>query len=164
MRKTIVVKGIKENAHESWDDTRELVARTISDNIKTVSFDDAYDMLDRVHRSPPTKNPSKIGKRDIYAALNYWDDSQFLINNFRKLNRRKDNFNIYIDYKYGPLTTRRRNQALKRRRELLESGVIVQGYVSYPAKLFVKHDKNDDNYVLLENFSNEDVVDVSLTF
>ena len=163
MRKTLVIKGVQEDGKESWDDTRDIVASVISKYITKCSFDDAYEMLDRVHRSPPTKNPNKVGKRDIYAALNTWDDCEYLIDCFRKINRRNKNLNIYFDYKYWPLTTRRRNMALKRRRELLQNGDIVQGFISYPAKLIVKFNANDE-YQLLENFSEMAVPDLSLSF
>ena len=163
MRKTLVIKGIKELKHESWEDTHNLVAETICSNIKHCSYDDAYDMFDRIHRGPPTKNASKVGKRDIYAALNQWDDCEYLIDKFRKLNRKDKNLQIYIDYKYGPLTTQRQNEALKTRREMLDNNDIVQGYISYPAKLFVKRSTNSE-WEMFKDFSREFIPGTSLDF
>ena len=38
---------------------------------------------------------------------------------------------MFVDYKYGPFTTRRRSLALKKRKELLESGSLVKAHVAY---------------------------------
>ena len=162
MRKTLVFKGISEDGKETWDDTREILAETISQNIKRFSYDDAYDLFDRVHRSSPTTNARKHNKRDIFAALHTWDDCEFIINMFTKLNRKNPNLKIYVDYKYGPLTTRRRNEALKMRRELLNDGTIARGYISYPAKLCVKYNTNDKDWVVHENFSKRSIPGRSL--
>ena len=53
-------------------------------------------------------------------------------------------------------TTKRRNLALKRRRELINAGAITQGHVAYPARLMGKG-KDDVRYREIENFSNVDV-------
>ena len=78
MRKTLVFKGISEINNEKWEDTREILAETISKNVKGFSYDDAYDTLDRVHRGPQTQSPRQKGKRDIFAALHNWDDCEFI--------------------------------------------------------------------------------------
>ena len=159
LRKTLVIKGLKELDSETWEDTRDLVAETIHKNIKSVSFDEAYDMLERVHRGP--YNPLKVGRRVIYAALYQWDDCEFIVNKFRKINRLNGQLKLYVDYKYGPLTTCRRNEALKVRREPINEQKIVQGYISYPAKLHVKYDKNGD-WVIHDDFSKKSVSGKSL--
>ena len=164
LRKTIVIKGIQElDGGESWMDTRELVAETLSTHIKCLSYDEALDMFERVHRGPPTKNIAKKNARDIYAALHDWDDCEFLTKTFRKINAKNKNLKIYIDYKYGPLTTRRRSEALKVRKELLSDRTIVAGYIAYPAKLYVKS-AGDDNYSFLKDFSDSEVPGLSLNF
>ena len=54
--------------------------------------------------------------------------------------------NVIIDYKFGSITTRRLNLALKKRRELLNNGSLKQGHVGYTARLMgkTKKDKNID--------------------
>ena len=61
-------------------------------------------------------------------------------------------FKMYADYKYGPLTSIRRSQALKLRKELKESGEIQQGYIQYPAKLMVRY-AGADGYKEHQDFS-----------
>ena len=55
---------------------------------------------------------------------------------------------------YGPLTTARRNEALKRRKFLKDSGAICAGYIKYPSKLMAKYRYSDEKYFMIENFSN----------
>ena len=59
---------------------------------------------------------------------------------------------VFVDYKYGPLTTLRRNLALKRRRELLNSGELSKAHVAYPARLMGLKG-NEKKYKLIEDFS-----------
>ena len=44
-------------------------------------------------------------------------------------------FIIAVDEKYGPLTTKRRGMALQLRKQLKQEGVIMSGYIKFPAKL-----------------------------
>ena len=163
LRKTLVISGLKEKASETWDQTRRLVAKAISENIKTLDYHSAYDMFERVHRGPSTKNPMKKGQRDIFAAVHEWDDCEYLVDKFRNLNSRNRDLKLYISYKYGPLTTRRRNSALKERKRLLNENAIAGGYVAFPARLFVKY-QNDGVYEFLEDFSSREIPGVSLNF
>ena len=165
MRQTLVFKGIPERKHESWNDTKNIVASTIAE-YTNISREDACDMLNRVHRSRPTENPHKNKRRDIFAAMHSWEDCEFFIKKFRRENCERnsdpnDNSGrVYIDYKYGPLTTLRRGEALKHRKDLIDRKEIISGFVSYPAKLMVKRAHGRDvPYVMEKDFSNEDVSD-----
>ena len=44
---------------------------------------------------------------------------------------------VYVEPQFGPITTWRRNQALKLRKEMKAKKEILKGYVDYPAKLMV---------------------------
>ena len=74
LRQTLVIKGIREQNNETWDDTKRILAKTISTNVRDISFSTAEDMLNRVHRSKPTHKPEKKKQRDIYASLFSWED------------------------------------------------------------------------------------------
>ena len=152
LRQTLIFKGIPEGPNEkNWADTRTLLAKTIATSVNTHE-EYAIAMLNRVHRGRP--NPRKQGKRDIYANLYHWDQCELLLQDFRKLNINGQS-SVRVEYKYGPRTTWRRNQALIRRKELKESGEIVSGYVAYPARLMVKRPGTGKNekYVEFEDFS-----------
>ena len=63
----------------------------------------------------------------------YWEDCERLTKQARSAD-----VNFYDDYKYGPKTTLRRNEALKKRKELKADGVIDRGFVAFPARLMGK--------------------------
>ena len=151
LRQTLVIKGVKELPQgETWEQTKELLASTIAKTVKT-SYNNAYVMLNRVHRSRPSANPHKRGQRDIFANLFSWDNCERLVKDFRHVNVRGQS-DVRVEFKYGPLTTNRRMQAMERRRTLKDSGDIVSGYVAYPARLMAKT-RGSSDYRMLENFS-----------
>ena len=63
---------------------------------------------------------------------------------------------VLVDYKYGPLTTRRRNLALQLRRTLINEGTLVKAHVAYPARLMGKS-ATDKKYREIKDFSKTDV-------
>ena len=67
-----------------------------------------------------------------------------------------DHFNIRADYKYGPLTTKRRSEALKVRKELKEKNIITKGFIKYPARLFVIY-TGESQYKSYQDFSKMEV-------
>ena len=153
LRQTIIISGINEREGETWEETRELVAKTISKNLN-MSFDTAGDMLNRVHRASRKDRMHPNKPRKIYAALYCWDDCELLIEKFRKLNI-SGRTSIRIDYMFGPKTSQRRNLAMVKRKELKEAGILKSAYVAFPARLLGKRpgDGKDDPYILIEDFS-----------
>ena len=150
LRQTIVVKGVKEQPKETWEITKQLLASTIAENVNT-SYSNAYQLLNRVHRGRPTDDPHKRGQRDIYANIYSWAHCERLVQDFRSLNVRGQT-NVRIEYKYGPLTTNRRLQAMGRRKEMKTAGSLISGYVAYPARLMVKV-TGSTVYKMVEDFS-----------
>ena len=65
-------------------------------------------------------------------------------------------FRIFIDYKYVPLTTLRRGQALKKRKEVLDQKLYRNAYVKFPAVLMARKE-GEDVYSKIADFSNADV-------
>ena len=91
--------------------------------------------IERVHRGGGDGfNGNKKGKRDIYALCSHWDDSEMLVAGSYKTNKPKKD-KVFIEYKYGPLTTKKRGKALARRKELIQSKEYSNAYIKYPAKL-----------------------------
>ena len=68
---------------------------------------------------------------------------------------------MIIEYKYGPLTTLRRGEAMKRRRELLEDKTLRNPYIKFPAQLMGKKD-GQDSYELIEDFSQKGVLELAV--
>ena len=83
----------------------------------------------------------KKGKRDIYALCRKWDDSEFLVWNSFDANKSKPKKErVVIEYKYGPLTSQRRGEAMKMRKEILEEKAYKNAYVKFPALLMARKD------------------------
>ena len=111
-------------------------------------------MIERCHRG--RHDPRKQGTRKIIAAFHDWNDAEYVKDCFRSLNVLNKS-TIYVEQKFGPLATFRRNQALNVRKSLKADGHITRGYVSFPAKLMVQR-PGEKKYVLHENFSDMPVV------
>ena len=145
LRETLIFKNIPEVENEKWEDTKELLAKTISETCETISYDDAFNGIKRCHRESAKKQeqiatngrPSRAGKRHIYAALFSWELCQEILEAFRKKCVMEHDFKVFAEQMYGPLTTKRRDMAMELRKRLKDGGTISGGYVAFPAKLFV---------------------------
>ena len=160
-RKSLVFKGIPERGHESWDDTRDILAEVISKHAD-VRNDEAFNMIERCHRSSlkhqqQSRSNQKKGKRNVYCAFHSWDDSQFVLERFRRACVKGGNGGVYVEQKYGTITTARRNHALSIRKGLKADGTITNGYISYPARLMVKYRPGDARFTMHEDFSEMEV-------
>ena len=96
----------------------------------------------------------KEGPRVVHALFCNWNDCEKLKKDMREHGRGSG---VYVEQRYGPDTTWRRNRALELRKELKSNNTISSGYLAYPAKLMVKYNTHDQKYTLHRDFSNEPV-------
>ena len=82
--------------------------------------------------------------------------SELVKDAFRSYNI-KNGGTIIAEQKYAPLTTRRRNEALKARKVLKANNQIINGYVALPAKLMVRSEQGA-KYHMHKDFSDIDVI------
>ena len=146
LRKTMVVRGIKEKGTEKkWSDTKKVLSEKIATSLD-VSPEAAADMIDRCHRGGSRSYYRNADKdRPIYVAMLRWEDCKSIAQAAR-------DGKINCNYKYGPRTTKRRNMALQKRKELRSSGVIGKAYIKYPACLMgIK--AGEEEYSVIEDFS-----------
>jgi len=62
LRKTLIFKGIpektrdqqEENKKETWDETADILATNISEICQDIDYDEAWNMVERCHRSRPS--------------------------------------------------------------------------------------------------------------
>lgn len=158
LRKTLVIKGVKELDNETWEMTESVLAKTISKATDGETDEsDAARMIERAHRSRP--NRQKKGHRDIFVKMYDWKDCEYLKQMFAKKNIKDKSFKTYCEQKYGPLTTARRNEALKARKTLKAEGEIARGFIAFPAKLMVKlpGDSRESKYRLHKDFSDMEI-------
>ena len=179
LRKTLVIRGIPESssnnsrhatnsstssataadpaAAETWNQSKEKLANAIAD-VSDISAASAIEMVERAHRSAPNPRYHGTAPRPIFAALYKWPDAERIVEAFRKYNIANPEHAISCDFKYGPLTTKRRNMAFMERKKLKERGEIVSGYVAYPARLMVKTSRRQGTkYICQKDFSHEPV-------
>ena len=151
LRKTLVIRDLQQHEHErTWQDTEKVLAKEIA-SILSVEQGVAVGMIDRCHRGGNPEYYRKSNKvRPIFAAMHDWKTCEEIIQQARRKRT------LFVDFKYGPMTTKRRNLALKKRRELLNTGQLVKAHIAYPARLMGKG-KGDSKYKEIENFSNVDV-------
>ena len=150
LRKTLVIRGVPESDNERWVDTEKILTDNLC-KILNVALVEAQSSIDRCHGGGNLEYYKKNSKpRPIFAAMHSWKKCEEIIWRSRKQR------NVYVDYKFGYLTTMRRNLALKRRRELLNSGELSKAHVAYPARLMGLKG-NDKRYKLIEDFSSSPV-------
>ena len=167
LRKTMVFRGIPEESvrrdpdneqsemrKENWEETEELLAKSISDICDDTSISNARDMLERVHRSAPNARYRGSGPRPIFAAFRDWKDAEYVKKQFRI-----NDTAFRCDTKYGPRTSMRRDLAMKERKRLKDMGVITSGYVDFPARLMVRDsNQRGTKYYLKRDFSKDTVI------
>lgn len=148
-RNSLIIRGIPEQGQESWDDTRHVLCEALAPIVK-IDGNKISAMIERVHRGNRRPDDTRDRPRVIHARLFNWNN----VENLKQLmwKHGKDT-GIYVDQRFGPNTTYRRNKALEVRRELLENHEIVGGFLRYPAKLYVKYHKDDKKYTLKDDFS-----------
>ena len=144
MRNNLVIRGLKREEKESWQDTEKTVSDLITRHLK-IDSDNAIGMLQRVHRG------SGKDKETIYADFYSWKDCQLVLDGFTK--ERIKNHEIKVDQKYSKMTMERRNKALIECCKLLNNkdSDVEKAHVAYPAKLMKKL-KNGNKYILHEEF------------
>ena len=171
LRKTLVFKGIQPapsdsdnedtnhaattprastSTREPWKVTENLVRKQIA-KICKLEFEQT-NMIERCHRGARSASYKGTGPQPIYAAIYDWKDCELIIEKFRLHNMSNPTSPIRVEYKYGPLTTKRRNLAMAERKRLKDNGDIISAYVAYPAKLMVKSTRSE-KYKLQQDFS-----------
>ena len=150
LRQTMVFRNIPENkdVEKSWDDTTSIIAEKIAD-LCDVTVEEAEGMINRCHRGgkPEQNGASKQKYRPIHANFFSWKDCENIISKARS-----PDAHLNVDYKYGPLTTERRNLALAKRKELKREGKLTTAFLKFPAVLMGKG-PGDTKYREIENFS-----------
>ena len=153
-RQTLIIRGIREKPNETWKETKQLLSDTLA-NICKLDQTKLPSKIMRAHRGPTVeKEDKKFGARDIHALFFDWNTCQEILSGMIKHGKGKK---VYVEQRYGPDTTARRNLAKIERRDLLDAEKVVNGFVDYPARLMVKYHETDEHYTLHKDYSNVDV-------
>jgi len=147
-RSTLVFKGLKEEENEDWE-TSETILTNLFNRHLNIDNKVTKKMIDRAHRGGK-RIDGKPG-RPIFVKFNSWKDSQSVLKGFRELCINNNNMKINVSQVYSKDLTKRRNEAMKKRKELLDKKDIISGFVDYPARLMTKT-KTGDRYKLHKSF------------
>ena len=145
LRTTLIFRGIATNPTEkSWDDTTNILIDNITNHCPDLDGDTVYNAIERAHRGRP--NTDKTKPPNIYVKFNSWRDSERIKNTIIKKNKGKGNKYLQVSPMYSKSVTKRNNEALKHRKELIVNHPDKDFIVVYPAKILSRKKNSRDKY------------------
>ena len=144
LRNNIVIRGLP--GEEKMEETKSLVAKLFSKLDNGKPNDKTFEMaIERAHRQGDQGDNQDEGKkrdgpRHIVARLYCSEAVKHYEKQARLLRMADPNFHIQVSQQYSDAVTDRRNQAMIKRRELIDAGEINAAFLDYPAKLKVRKD------------------------
>ena len=146
MRSTLIIKGLPEDQGETWENTTTKLINTLAEMDGNLNKDVISDDIERAHRGG---KQNRNRPRLLFVKFHSWKKSELYRSIICKHSRENKDSTIIADQMYSQDVTKRRNEALKYRRELINNGDKRKMYIRFPAKLMVK---NDSKYSLLKEF------------
>ena len=154
MRSNLIFKGIREESKETWDDTSQLHAGFITENLNLPYFFDQMDMqISRAHRTIYTDSSGRNNKsepRPIIVQFVNWrfaEEVRQRIIHLNSINQLK----VIVNQMISKELTEGRNNALMKRKEYLRLHPDLQIKLDYPATL-KSCQKGQNRWLILEEF------------
>ena len=124
MRKTLIFKNIPINSSksESWNESKAKLVQEIKKIMANYSEEEIASKIERAHRS---KENHHKATPVIIAKITEWSFSEEIKSQFIKTRSA-----IIVTQMYTPALTSRRNNAMKKRKELREEDDNIQAYVN----------------------------------
>ena len=132
MRNNRIFKNIKEEGNETWDMTKDTIAKYLQD-VTEDDHDTISESIDHAHRGG-----KKSTCRTIFVRFNSSSDASYYFDCYKKLAISSKNTQWKMEHQYSPKVTARRNEALFKHKDLIQNKTVSAGYIDYPAKLMVK--------------------------
>ena len=138
MRKTLIFRNIQQDQRrESWDQTKIILANEIKKAMVNIDHGVIIKKIERSHRAKenrPGKNLPVIAK---FIDWNFSDEEK--TSSIKSAKDENDRTLIFFSQMYSRALTRRRNEAMEKRKELKKEDIQgIQTYVKYLAVLMVK--------------------------
>ena len=155
LRSTLILKKVPYNneTEKTWEDTKVVVASEISKHCPKLRFDYVKKSIERCHRNFKNDHSDpKLSIPSISVKLCSWKDSSSILNtiiNSNKMNKRKS---LMVSQQFSEETSKRRNSALKERRELINSNDGMEYKLNYPATLLGRMKNSDDGFKVIKTF------------
>ena len=137
MRKTLIFRNIQQDKRrESWDQTKIKLANEIKKNMENIDHGVIIKKIERAHRDKENRLGRKLPIIVKFKDRNF---SEEVKTSFIKAAKDgNDRTPIFVSQMYLLALTTRRNEAMKKRKELREEDQGIRAYVKYPAVLMVK--------------------------
>ena len=128
-------KGNNENDNNNYDQTKEIVAKYVSQHLGK-DFNVVANTIVRAHRSRrKSNNASNTKPRPIFVKFNRDDIAADFLNGFIRVNIAQKKSVHRVEQQFTKELQDRRRNAFQHKKELLESGNITKGRITYPAIL-----------------------------
>ena len=133
MRPNLIFKGLPESENEKWSDTTKSLATYLNKVNPNRSIREVEQLIDRCHRGGQRRSDAK--PRTIFAKFVDWKSADQIKKEIIVFNKKNDVADITVSPQYSPKVTEQMNHALKRRKDLTNSGCTASMYVTYPGRL-----------------------------
>ena len=138
MRSNLIFKGITEESKVTWDDTSQLLAGFITENLNLpYSFDQLDMQISRAHRTSDNNSSRRNNKsepRPIIAQFVNWRVAKEVWQKIIHLHSR-NHLKVIVNQMFSKELTKRRNNALIKRKHYLRLHPGIQVKLDYPATL-----------------------------
>ena len=157
MRSTLVFKNIRERRNETWGDNCHILSNFITTKLDlsyTKEFIDS--MIGRPHGGVEKEEGNndrqqQQGNKPIFVQFVNWRVAEEIKSKVIQLNAQKRT-KVVVNQMQSKELTIRRNNALKRQREILEEDGSIQIKLVYPAILKFKTKGSKNRWETLEVF------------
>ena len=157
MRSNLIIRGIPEQHNGKWENTSQILANFISDNLN-LSFTHTHSEIDmqisRGHRSNDkndSRNDRKNQPRPIIAQFVNWRVAEEIPNCIIHLNATRKS-KITANQMFSKDLAARRDRALMKRREHLNENKNHQVKLEFPATLKYQIKGSNAKWSILETF------------
>ena len=147
MRGNLVIHGLREEENDKLT-TKDLIANFLHIELGAPTPDAARKQLVRAHRGRKS-NSERNTPRPIYVKFSRDDLAEEYLK--VSIQKRLTDRGMKVTKQFTKKLQARINVALQRRRQLVESGDIMKGFVEYPAVLKGKT-RDDQGYRTIEVF------------
>ena len=148
LRSTLIFRGIPQHKEdkETWDQTTTILANSLKSILPELSEEGIKLKIERAHRAKSSTN--------IIAKFTSWRDSESIKSLLISYNRKAQDKSklFYVSQMYSKEVTTIRDQALKLRKELIQTNKNYNYIVTYPAKLMYREKGAKTPFDLVEEF------------
>ena len=159
LRNTLIFKNLPEENNETWEDTCRVLTKFIHSKLDLPYDKEFIDgEISRAHRGgadnfrneEESENQWK-GPKPIFAQIVNWQLAEEIKTEIIKLHAQKRT-KVTVNQMYSKQLTAHRNDALKRRYEMMKNDKTIQVKLDFPAVLKSKKRGTRGNWITVERF------------